>query len=82
MAKPNDVTAIAIQGFESMAGERCPFILSSVHGDAWALGKWFYETGRCVPVDVFKSRGNSYRAGDMKFAVRYDGNAAVFERIS
>lgn len=77
MAKHNDLTDRALQGYSSK--EANPYLWSSASHIAFALGQLFQQTGRTAPRDVRMSRGLSIRANDMLFAWGKDGS---FERIN
>jgi len=59
----------------------CPYLSTSVHSDAWHIGRWLHQTGRTKPDDVRKSRGNSYHVNGMKVRMHYAKGATQVERI-
>lgn len=77
----NDVTAQALEGWNA-GGTRCHYLATSVHSDAWHIGAWLFQTGRTVPHDVRKSRGDSYHVNGMKVRMRYVNGATQIERIA
>lgn len=76
-----NVTDKALEGW-SYYTERCPYLATSVHSDAWHIGAWLQQTGRTKPYDVRKSRGDSYHVNGMKVRMRYVKGATQIERIA
>lgn len=76
------VTDKALEGYGAAPDARCPYLATSVNSDAWALGRWLNQTGRLQPREVRKSRGDTYRVGDMLISVKWKNGNPVCERIS
>lgn len=51
-----------------------PYIPSSVNSDLFEFGRMFRVTGRSMPREVKKSRGNSYIADGQKYKACYSRN--------
>lgn len=75
------VTDKALEGWNA-GGSRCPYLATSVHSDAWHIGAWLHQTGRMMPREVRKSRGDSYRVNDMLVKMRYVDGATQCERVN
>lgn len=78
MAKPNDLTAEAMQGYEASCNTACPYLYSSPSSIAWLAGRWLQDTGRPKPRDVRMSRGYSIRVNDM--VLLWKAGTVEFER--
>lgn len=79
MAKPQDMTAEARQGFDA-GGAANPFLWSSASHMAFAVGAWLQSTGRTAPRDVRMSRGYTVRVNDM--LISWNPKTGACERIS
>jgi hypothetical protein len=77
----NDVTDKALEGWNA-GGSHCPYLATSVNSDAWHIGAWLHQTGRTMPHDVRKSRGDSYHVNGMKVRMHYVQGATQCERVA
>jgi hypothetical protein len=77
----NTVTAQALEGYHA-SGSRCHYLATSISSDAWHIGAWLFQSGRTIPRDVRKSRGDSYHVNDMKVRIHYVNGATQIERIA
>lgn len=78
MAKPDDLTGYAAQGYAAPSAPN-PHLFSSAVHMAFCVGQWMATTGRPAPRAVRMSRGYSVRCNDMLIAWRLDGSC---ERIN
>lgn len=78
---PNSVLAEVQMGFNSEPGAKCPYIPTSINGDAWAIGRWLGQTGHPEPREAFKSRGDTYRIGDMLIGVKWKFGEPLIKRL-
>lgn len=78
MAKPNDLTAEAIQGYGASCNTPCPYLYSSASSIAWLAGRWMRDTGRSTPQGVRMSRGYSIRVNDM--LLLWQSGTVTFQR--
>ena len=69
------LTERALEGWNSAAGSKNPYLATSPSAYAWAVGEHFRKTGRTAPRDVRMGRGYTIHANDMLF------NADTLERI-
>lgn len=76
------VTNKALEGWNATALERSPYLATSVHSDAWNIGRWLHQTGRTIPQEVRKSRGDTYYVNGMKVRMHYVNGSTQIERIA
>lgn len=80
MSKQSNMAHVFAEGYKYNTFN--PYLATSVCSDVWELGRMFQVTGRCPTKEVYKSRGDTYRVGDMVFKAIYSraGNTD-FERV-
>jgi hypothetical protein len=76
MAKQNDLTAQAIDGYNGLPNQ---YLYSSANYIAHLLGRFLHDTGRTNPRNVRMSRGLTIHANDMLF--RWEDRTSHFERL-
>ena len=78
MSKANDLTPVAVEGYNSPNTDAIkpnPHLYSSPNWFAFEIGKYLARTGRATPTDVRMGRGYQIHANDLLWA--FDKNNAV-----
>jgi len=75
------VTDKALEGYLAEPAEACPYLATSIFGDAWQIGRWLKQRGDILPNQVVKSRGDTYRVDTIKVQVWWKRGNVKIERI-
>lgn len=76
-----DMTTEAALGYANSTA-KCPYLATSDSSDAWHIGAWLFQTGRCAPRDVRRSRGYTFHVNDMKVRMHYAKDHTRIDRIA
>jgi hypothetical protein len=59
-----------------------PYLATSHSHNAWAIGRWLFQTGRTFPREVRASRGDSYHVNGMKVQINRVQGCTEIERVA
>ena len=68
---PLNLTTECQRGFDAGDARAPPYVQTSPADDAFRIGRWMGETGRPRPQDCSRSRGSTYRIGDLMVSVAW-----------